>query len=106
MRFAEKAWCVLGLELGWRDVAEGLVQAVVVKPAEVGDDRELQLRAGAPDAVCDELGLEGVDEALGEAVVVGVADRADRLQHLVIVEDLREVKARVFAIRGLSDERA
>jgi hypothetical protein len=40
---------VLFLELGWWDVAEAFVQAGVVEPAEVFDDRELELRAGAPD---------------------------------------------------------
>jgi tetratricopeptide (TPR) repeat protein len=49
-------------------------------------DRELQMAAGAPDAVGDQLGLEGVDEALGHRVVVGVADATDRREHVVIVE--------------------
>ena len=57
------------LELGRRDVAERLVQPVVVEPADVLDDGELELGAGAPDAVGDQLGLEGVDEALGQRVV-------------------------------------
>jgi hypothetical protein len=38
-----------------------------------------------------QLDLEPVDERLGERVVVGVADRADRLQHGVIVERLAVV---------------
>ena len=50
----------------------------VVEPADVLDDRELELGARAPDAVGDQLGLEAVDEALGHGVVVGVADRPDR----------------------------
>jgi hypothetical protein len=37
--FAEKAWCVQRFELGGCDVAEGLVQAGVVEPAEVLDAR-------------------------------------------------------------------
>jgi hypothetical protein len=57
---------VEGLHLGWRDVAERLVEAVVVDPADVLDDGELELGACAPDAVCDALGLEAVDEALGQ----------------------------------------
>ena len=65
---AGEAWCVQGLELGGWDVAEGAVQAVVVKPAEVLDDRELQAGATWPDAVTDELGLEAVDEAFGQGV--------------------------------------
>jgi hypothetical protein len=60
----------------WGDVAEGAVEAVVVEPTEVLDDGELELVAGASDAVWDRLGLEAVDEALGERVVVGVPDRA------------------------------
>jgi hypothetical protein len=74
------------LELGWWKIAEGLVQTVVVEPGDVLDDRELQMAAGAPDAVGDQLGLEGVDEALGHRVVVGVADATDRREHVVIVE--------------------
>jgi hypothetical protein len=64
------------------------VQAVVVEPADVLDDGELELRSSLPDAVGDELGLEAVDEALGERVVVGVADRADRRQEAVVGQGL------------------
>ena len=49
-------------ELDGRDVAEGLVQAVVVKPADVLDDGQLELRSGAPDAVGDQLRLERIHE--------------------------------------------
>jgi hypothetical protein len=62
----------------------GVMQSGAVEPAEVFDDGELELGAGAPDVVGDELGLEGVDEALGQGVIVGVADRADRGQNAVI----------------------
>ena len=81
------------------------MQALVVEPRDVFDDRELELRAGAPDAVGDELGLEAVDEALGQRVVVGVADRADRGQHGVIVEDLREGVAGVLGGFNRSSQR-
>jgi hypothetical protein len=54
--------------LDWGPVAERLVQAIVVVPADVFDDRLLELRLGAPHAIGDQLGLEGVDEALGECV--------------------------------------
>jgi hypothetical protein len=57
-----------GFELDRRDVAEGLVQTVVVKPADVLDDPELELRSGAPHTVGDQLGLEAVEEALGHRV--------------------------------------
>jgi hypothetical protein len=53
---------------GWPDVAEALVEAGVVELAEVFDDRELELRAAAPDTVGDQLGRERVDEGLGELV--------------------------------------
>jgi hypothetical protein len=49
-------------ELDGRDVAQRLVQAVVVKPADVLDDGELELAAAAPDAIGDQLGFERVDE--------------------------------------------
>jgi hypothetical protein len=48
------------------------------------------------DAVGDELGLEGVDEALGHGVVVGVANRADAGENAVVVEDLLEGEAGVL----------
>jgi hypothetical protein len=51
-------------------IAERLVEPTVVEPADVLDDGELELGAGAPDAIGDQLGLEAVDEALGERVVV------------------------------------
>ena len=57
------------LELGGWKIAEGLVQAGGVEPADVLDDRQLELGSRAPDAVGDELGLEAVDEALGHRVV-------------------------------------
>src|ERR687887_161808 len=50
------------LELDRWDVAERRVQPAVVEPADVFDDRELELAAGAPDAVGDQLGLEGIHE--------------------------------------------
>ena len=67
-----------GLVLGRGDAVERGVEPLVVEPGNVFDDRELELRGRLPDAVADQLGLEAVDERLGERVVVGVADRADR----------------------------
>jgi DNA-binding NarL/FixJ family response regulator len=52
------------------------VQADVVRPAEVLDDREVELRARLPHAIGDRLGLETVDEARSQRVVAGVADGA------------------------------
>jgi hypothetical protein len=71
----------LGFELRWRQIAEAFVQPGVVEPAEVFHDGRLELRSRLPDAVGDQLGLEAVDEALGQRVVVGVADGSDRGQH-------------------------
>ena len=68
----------------------------MVEPADVFDDRELELRACPPDAVGDQLGLEAVDEALGQGVVKRIADRSDRGQNTVIVKDLRERVAGVL----------
>lgn len=74
----------------------GFVQAVVIEPSEILDDRELKLGARAPDAIGDQFGLERVHEALGEGVVERVADRADRLQHVVAIEQLREIQTGVL----------
>ena len=71
--------------------------------------------SGCPDPVGDQLGLEGVDEALSDRVVVGVADRADRREDVVIVERLGVVDRGVlggfnrssqrFAFGGIVDAR-
>ena len=66
------------------------MQALVVEPGDPFDDGQLQLRSRAPDAVCDRLGPVRVDEAFGQALVIGVADRRDALQYLVVVELLLE----------------
>ena len=57
---------------------EGLVQAARVEPAEVLDDRQLELVAAAPDAIGDQLGLDRVDEALGERVDAPMSSAAKR----------------------------
>lgn len=44
------------------------VQAGSVVPADVLDDGALELAACPPDAVCEQLGFEAVDERLGERV--------------------------------------
>jgi hypothetical protein len=49
-------------ELGGWDVAEGFMQAVVVKPRDPLHGCELELRARAPYAVGDQLGLIGINE--------------------------------------------
>src|SRR3954454_8672046 len=63
----------LCLELGGWPIVERLVQADVVEPTDVLDDRELELRARLPGAIGDQVGLRAVDEALGQRVVIGVA---------------------------------
>jgi hypothetical protein len=70
------------------DVAEALVQASGVVPADVFDEGEFELAAAPPDSICDQLGLEAVDEGLGERVVVGISDRADGGEHAVVVQGL------------------
>ncbi len=80
---------------GW-DVAELGVEALLVVPADPLDDRELELLAAAPDAVADQLGLEGVDERFRHGIVEGVADRAGRGEQGVLVERLAVVAAGVL----------
>jgi hypothetical protein len=53
------------------------VQAGGVIPADVLDDGELELASRSLHAVSDQLGLEAVDERLGQRVVVGITDRSD-----------------------------
>jgi threonine dehydrogenase-like Zn-dependent dehydrogenase len=57
-------------ELQERPVLERRVQPDVVEPADPLDDGELELAAIAPDAIGDQLGLEGVDEALGQRALM------------------------------------
>ena len=68
----------------------------MVVPADPFDDGELELAAGLPDAVADQLGLEGVDEALGHRVVRRVAGRSQGTEDVVVDERLGEVKARML----------
>jgi hypothetical protein len=44
------------------------VQPRLVEPAEVLDDRELDLQARSPDAISDQFGLEAVEERFCERV--------------------------------------
>ena len=55
--------------LDGRSVPDRGVQPAVVEPADIGDGRELELRAGSPHAIGDQLGLERVHERFGERVV-------------------------------------
>ena len=47
---------VESFELDGRDVAEALVQAIMVEPANPTRSLEFQLRARAPHAISDQLG--------------------------------------------------
>jgi hypothetical protein len=51
----------------------------------------------APDAIGDELCFEAVDEALAQRVVIRIADRSNRSEQVVVVEDLGEGVAGVLA---------
>jgi hypothetical protein len=62
---------------GW-PVVEVFVDALVVEPGDVLDDRELELAATGPAAIGDELGLEGVDEALGGGVDAPIVVKSGR----------------------------
>jgi hypothetical protein len=61
---------------GW-PVVEVFVDSFVVEPGDVSDDRDLELAATRPGSVGNQLGLEGVDEALSGRVVLGIADGSD-----------------------------
>src|SRR5512135_3940511 len=70
---------VVNLGLRGRDRADLAVEAAVVPPIDVLGDRELELLDCPPRPVpVDQFGLQLPDRGLGEGVVVGVADAADR----------------------------
>ena len=85
---SEASTCSCSNSVGGRSPSDSCRRALL---NQVLDDRELELRGRLPDAVLDQLDLERVDERLGQRVVVGIADRADRLQHLVIGQGLAVV---------------
>ena len=70
--------CVDGFELDGRDVADARVKPSLVVPADPPRDLELELIAGLPDPIGDQLGLERIDERLGQRVVIRVADGPQR----------------------------
>ncbi len=66
-----------------------------------------RLGGGRPVGAVDELGLEGSEEALGQGVVVAVADRAHRGRDPGLAQALAEREARVLApVVGVVDEAA
>jgi hypothetical protein len=63
----------------WAYGAAALIEPRVVESVDVLEGGELDLLGGAPGAAgLDELGLGQADHALGEGVVVGLADGSDR----------------------------
>ena len=68
-----------GLELGRRDVADGLQEPAVVEPVDPLQGGVLDLVKALPGAAsADQLGLVQPDRGLAEPVVQGVADGPDR----------------------------
>ena len=68
-----------GLQFCRGEVTDLAVQPAVVVPVDVGESGQLDLLEAAPGAMAaDQLGLVQPDDRLGQAVVVAVADRADR----------------------------
>ena len=64
--------------LGWRDVADRLEKASVVEPVDPFEGCELDgLQRFPRPATTDDLGLVKAVDALGESVVVAIADTAD-----------------------------
>jgi hypothetical protein len=73
------------------------VQALVVVPVDPLEGRKLDVGEGAPGSFAvDLLGLVEADGRFGEGVVIAVADRPDRREHPMVVEDLRERVAGVL----------
>jgi len=65
--------------LGRRHVADRFKEPPIIEPVNPFQRRVLDGIEGAPrSARVDHLGLEQADDRLGERVVVGVADAADR----------------------------
>ena len=70
---------ILPFVLGRRHVADRFEQPTIVKPVNPFQRRVLDGIECAPrSARVDHFGLEQADDGLGERVVVGVADAADR----------------------------
>lgn len=63
---------MVGFVLGGWDVAEGLVDAVVVVPTDPGGESQFDLGAGEPGLAVDQLLLEGGVDGLGQRVIVRV----------------------------------
>jgi hypothetical protein len=68
-----------GLELGWWDIADGLQEPTMVEPVDPLQGGVLDVVHPLPGAApADQLGLVQPDDGLGQGVVIGVADRANR----------------------------
>ena len=69
----------LGFRLGGPDISDRLQEPPVVEPVDPFEGGELDRLEAAPRSpASDQLGLEEPDDALGQRVVVAVADAADR----------------------------
>lgn len=67
------------LNISWGEICAGGVQPAVIVPVDPFEGRQLDSVEVAPrSSPVDHLGLEQSDLALGQSVVIGVADRADR----------------------------
>ena len=96
------------LELGWRGVAAGRVQALVVPPSHPCRGGELDLVGRPPGSLRpNELGLVQAVDRLGEGVVEAVAPRADRGDGSLVGEALRGPDREVLdSAIGMVDEPA
>src|SRR3954453_8075704 len=91
-----------GFELGGWDVAEDAVQPAVVVPVDPFHRRVLdvidRLRRVRPEraTLADHLGLEQADSRLGQRIIIGVTDAADRRCDTLEGESLGERNRRIL----------
>src|SRR3954468_12094878 len=86
-----------GLVVGGAEVAQcGVPAAGVVEALEVAEDGVGQLLAGGPGMPVEQLGLQGGEEALGQAIVQAVADAAHRAEQAGLAQPLPERPAGVL----------
>src|SRR3954453_12492765 len=91
-----------GFELGGWDVAEDAVQPAVVVPVDPFHRRVLdvidRLRRVRSEraALADHLGLEQADSRLGQRIIIGVTDAADRRCDTLEGESLSECNRRIL----------
>jgi hypothetical protein len=87
---------VLGLVVGGAEVAEGGVAAArVVEALDEREDRVRQAFSSGPGRAVEQFGLQGGEEALGDAVVEAVTDRAHRPEQPGLAKSVPERAAGV-----------